>query len=157
MNDHVWRPLILVFVVVAIFFGIRTFLVPKDFKVYDKGFMYSYHRKSNEAEWANFKVKYKGREYCADCHDEYGRNMSSPHKIIQCENCHGPAVDHPDNPDKLPIDRSRELCLRCHIKLLYPTSKRAEIKGIDPEKHHPEAACYTCHDPHHPNLEERKQ
>lgn len=156
MNDHVWRPLILVCVLFGGFLIIRGFVVPPDFKVYDKGFMYSYHRKSNEAEWANFKVKYKGKESCADCHEEYAKNMSSPHKIIQCENCHGPAVDHPDAPEKLPIDKSRELCLRCHTKLLYPTSLRAGIKGIDPEGHHPEAACYTCHDAHHPNLEDRK-
>jgi hypothetical protein len=34
---------------------------------------------------------------------------------------------------------------------------RGEIKGIDPEQHNPKAACFTCHDPHHPNLEDRKQ
>lgn len=157
MNNHVWRPLIIVFLVFCIFLVVRYFVVPRDFNVYDKGFMYGYHRKANEAEWENFKVKYKGREYCSDCHDEFKNIMESPHKIIQCENCHGPAVDHPDAPEKLPIDRTRELCLRCHLKLLYPTSMRAEIKGIDPKQHNPQADCYTCHNPHHPNLEDRKQ
>jgi hypothetical protein len=154
MNNHVWRPLFVVIFIFFVLMVIRHFVVPADFRTGDKGFMYSYHRIGNEVEWENFKVKYRSKAYCADCHDEYGKNMSSPHKIIECENCHGPAVDHPDDPEKLPIDRSRELCLRCHAKLPYPTSLRSEIRGIDPENHYPKAGCFTCHNPHHPNLAE---
>ncbi len=157
MSHHVWRPFLIILILFALFLMIRNLIVPRDFKVYDKGFMYGYHRGSNEAEWANFKIKYKGREYCSDCHEEFEKIKTSPHTIIQCENCHGPAVDHPDKPEKLPIDHRRELCLRCHTRLLYPTSMRSEIKGIDPETHYPKAACYTCHNPHHPNLEDKKK
>ena len=156
MKSHVWRPLVVVLVLLAVLLTARHFFVPADFGVYERGFMYSYHRKGSETDWENFKVKYKGKQYCADCHEEYAKNMSSPHKIIQCENCHGPATDHPDVVEKLPIDRARELCLRCHAKLQYPTSMRGDIKGIDPLTHNPGQGCFKCHDPHHPNLEEMK-
>lgn len=132
---------------------VRPLIVPSDFGVGERGFMYGYHRKGNEDEWKAFKVKYQSKEYCKDCHeDKYNANMSSKHKIIQCENCHGPAIDHPENPAKLVIDKSRALCVRCHARLLYPTSMRANIKGINPTEHNPENECSSCHDPHSPDL-----
>jgi len=139
--------------VIGLTFLVRPLVVPSDFGVGERGFMYSYHRKSNEDEWKAFKVKYQSKQYCKDCHeDKYNANMSSKHKIIQCENCHGPAIDHPENPEKLVIDKRRELCIRCHSRLPYPTSLRATIKGINPTEHNPEYECSTCHDPHSPDL-----
>ena len=155
MGNHVLRPVWLVLGILVSFLIIRHFLVPPDFGVQERGFMYGYHRKSNEGEWKALKAKYKTRKYCKECHtDEYESIMSSKHRIIQCENCHGPAMDHPKKPDKLPINRKRSLCIRCHAHLPYPTSQRAEIKGIDPEKHNPGQECIECHDPHGPDLEE---
>ena len=90
-------------------------------------------------------------EYCKGCHEDKVTSLqSSPHTIIPCEDCHGPAMDHPDNPPKLTIDKSREMCLRCHAFLPYPTSGRAVINGIDPEKHNPGVECVSCHNPHNP-------
>ena len=154
MKNHVLRPLFVVIAVIALILVARYFYVPSDFGIYERGFMYGYHRKSNEGEWKAFKVKYRTREYCKDCHsDKYKSIMASKHRIIQCENCHGPAIDHPENPPKLTIDRSRALCKRCHTYLPYPTSKRATIKGIDPTKHNPDMECSSCHNPHKPDME----
>jgi len=115
MGNHAWRPVWVVGVVVAAILVARYFYVPSDFGIQERGFMYGYYRKGNEQDWRDFKVKYRTKAYCQMCHpDKYEENMSSPHKVIQCENCHGPAIDHPDNPPKLAIDRSRELCIRCH-------------------------------------------
>lgn len=153
MRSHVWRPLWVVLGFIGLIFLVRPLIVPSDFGVGERGFMYSYHRKSNVDEWKAFKVKYQGKEYCKDCHeDKYNSNMSSKHKFIQCENCHGPAIDHPENPEKLVIDRSRELCIRCHSYLPYPSSMRANIKGINPSEHNPESECSICHDSHKPDL-----
>ncbi len=77
-------------------------------------------------------------------------------KKIECENCHGPALEHPSDPQKLTIDRSRELCLRCHTYLPYPTSKRAEMKGIDPDQHNPGGECVGCHNPHQGSKPQRR-
>ena len=146
---HVLRPLYVVLAVVALILAARTLMVPKDFGIYDRGYMFSWYRKANEEEWKNVKVKFQGRDYCQDCHgDLFQQLRSSPHAIIECENCHGPAIGHPAEPQKLPLDRSRELCLRCHTYLPYPTSKRADIKGIDPNEHNAGLECVGCHDPH---------
>jgi predicted CXXCH cytochrome family protein len=151
MKNHVLRPLIVFLGIVVLILLARVFLVPKDFGIGERGFMYGWHRKGNEQDWKNFKVKYVGKEYCKDCHSKnYDSINKTPHRIIPCEDCHGPAVDHPENPPKLTIDKSRALCLRCHYPLPYPTSDRAKIRSINPDKHNPGIECSTCHNPHNP-------
>lgn len=157
MKSHIWRPLFVVIGLVVLVLIIKAIYVPKDFGIHERGYMYGWHRKSNEEEWKAFQVKYKTSEYCKDCHnDKYSSIMTTAHAIIQCENCHGPAIDHPSDPPKLTIDRRKELCLRCHFPLPYPTSGRSNIRGIDPEKHKPGKECYECHNPHKPTLEVSK-
>ena len=162
MKSHVWRPLYVVIAFVAALLLFRYFYIPKDFGSGKHGFMYSYHRKSNEAEWMKQQVKYrdtgkqKMHEYCGTCHGGEVKTRSQDlHGIIPCENCHGPALNHPVEPRKLVIDRSRELCLRCHTNLPYTTSERKRIPGIDPSTHNPEMLCVECHNPHNPRLEDR--
>ena len=146
---HVFRPLLVVLALGAAILAARTLVVPKDFGIHERGYMYGWYRKASEEDWKKLQVKYQGRDYCKDCHTEPFRRLhSSPHGMIECENCHGPAIDHPSDPQKLSIDRSRELCLRCHSHLPYPTSKRAEIRGIDPDGHNVGLECVSCHDPH---------
>jgi hypothetical protein len=156
MKNHVFRPLFVVIGIIVLILLTRMVVVPKDFGIGDRGYMYGWHRKSNEEDWKKIKVKYMGREYCKDCHsDKYDAIMKTPHAIIQCENCHGPANDakseHPsEERPKLVIDKSRAHCLRCHFPLPYPSSGRSKIRGIDPEKHNPDIECATCHNPHKP-------
>lgn len=139
--------------VIALVLLTRPLIVPSDFGVGERGFMYSYHRKGSEADWRAFKVKYQTKDYCGECHeDHYESNMASKHKIIQCENCHGPAFDHPEEPEKLEVNRDRSLCLRCHAYLPYPTSYRSHMKGIIDAEHNPGDPCADCHDPHSPDL-----
>ncbi|MGQ9880431.1 MAG: cytochrome c3 family protein [Armatimonadota bacterium] len=132
----------------------RQVMVPKDFGVYGKGYAYGWYRKSNEAEWKAIKPKYRGREYCTDCHEEQIKSTlalpGSPHAPIQCENCHGPALDHPDAPEKLPVVKDRDQCLRCHASLPYPGSARSKIKGIAPDEHYADTECASCHNPYNP-------
>jgi len=154
MKNHVLRPLIVVIGIVILILLARLVVVPKDFGAHEQGYMYGWHNKANEQFWKDFKVKYQGAEYCKDCHDKnYTSIKKSPHQNIECENCHGPAVDHPENPPKLAVDKSRAQCLRCHYPLPYPTSGRAKIRGIDPDKHNPDVECSMCHNPHKPSLE----
>jgi predicted CXXCH cytochrome family protein len=146
---HVLRPLYVFLALAGIILIARTFVVPEDFGIHEGGYMYGWYRKGNAEAWKSVQVKYQGREYCRDCHAEQEQQiLASPHKIIQCENCHGPALEHPAEPAKLTIDRERGLCLRCHTFLSYPTSQRSEIKGIDPGQHNPGLECAGCHNPH---------
>ena len=151
MKSHVWRPLYVVLLIIAGVLVVRKIMVPADFGVGARGYMYGWHRPSNEEDWKKVSVKYRTSEYCKECHKEkYDEIKQSPHANINCENCHGPALGHPDDPKSLTINRARELCARCHFRLEYPTSGRGHIRGIDPKTHHPELECVTCHWPHDP-------
>jgi len=155
MKNQVWRPLWVVLGATALLLLVRHFMVPADFGVHGEGFTYGFHRLGNIAEWQNFPVKYRGREYCAECHEEQGPQLAaSRHARLQCENCHGPALDHPENPERLTIDTSRGLCLRCHALLPYPNNPRNAIRPVSPAEHYPDRACSGCHNPHNPGLEE---
>jgi len=154
MKNHAWRPLCVAIGAIALLLLVRANVVPSDFGVNGRNFTYGFHRKGNIDDWKAVQVKYRGKEYCSECHEEKVKeNLGSPHKLIECENCHGPAIDHPDNPPTLSLDKSRELCLRCHAALPYPQSHRSELPAIDPEGHNPDQACAECHNPHNPNLE----
>lgn len=157
MSNHVWRPLYVALCVVALILVVRVVAVPKDFGVHDRGYMYGWHRLGNEKEWKNFKVKYKTSPYCMSCHGDIYKDLQrSPHARIMCEDCHGPALGHPDDPPTLTINRERKLCLRCHSYLPYKTSGRGKIRGVDPDTHNPEAECVLCHYPHNPVKEGSK-
>lgn len=156
MRNHVWRPLFVVMGIVALLLLVRSFLVPDDFGIGERGYMYGFHRQGNEAEWKAQPVKYRAPDAadCGGCHEQGQILAASPHALIPCQNCHGPALGHPENPPKLAIDRERTLCLRCHAALPYPDSGRGAIPGIDPEGHNPGVPCVECHNPHAPSLEE---
>lgn len=161
MKNHVLRPLYAAIAVVALILIVRGVVVPADFGDHGKrsdgkNFTFAFYRAGAIDDWKAFPVKYKGTQVCAECHDDKAaEHQSSKHHNIQCENCHGPALGHPDNPEKLPIDRSRELCLRCHADLGYPASSaRSNIPAIDPAEHNPGEQCADCHNPHKPNLED---
>lgn len=139
----------------------RYIYVPNDFGSGAYGFMYSFHRQANEGQWRNMPVRYQntGRERmhesCSECHEEeVATRTKELHGIIPCEDCHGPALKHPDDPETLPVDRSRDLCLRCHTSLPYITSDRRRIPGIDGKEHNPDSECVECHNPHNPRLED---
>lgn len=148
---HVLRPLALVVALVVIVLVARLFLVPADFGIQERGYTYGWHRQSDEDFWASSQVKYRGSTYCQGCHgQQHAAAAAALHAAIECENCHGPAVDHPSQPPKLQVDRGRELCLRCHARLPYSQTDRQSIKGIPPETHNAGIACVTCHNPHSP-------
>jgi hypothetical protein len=155
MKSHVLRPLWVAIVLVAAVLGARLFMVPDDFGIHGASFTYNFYRLGNVEEWKAFPVKYQGRERCARCHEEnVAQIASSKHVNMQCENCHGPGVGHPREVKTLPVNGSRDLCLRCHQALPYPSSLRASLPGIDGTKHKTRSECRKCHDPHHPDLED---
>ncbi len=157
MKSHVWRPLYLVLGIVALVLIARLFIVPAGFGINEQGYMYGFYHKANEGEWKAIEAKYKTAEYCKDCHaDKIDKMKASLHATIPCEDCHGPAGNHPGDPPKLEIDRSRELCLRCHAYLPYTDIGRAKIAGIDPETHNTGAECFNCHDVHSPQKPKRE-
>lgn len=155
MKKHVWRPLYVIIGIVVLILVFRAFYVPDDFGAHERGYTFGYHRLSNEAEQKAFPAKYKDSSYCGECHEDNTVELESAgHFMIPCENCHGAAMDHPDSPEKLTVDRSRDLCIRCHAALTMPSSGRSDIPGIDPLTHNSGLECSECHNPHNPSLEE---
>ncbi|PLX97996.1 MAG: cytochrome C [Desulfuromonas sp.] len=155
MKNHVWRPLFVVIGLVAGILAFRAVYVPDDFSAQERGYTFGFHRLSNEQEWKDYPAKYKDSDYCHECHDDKVAELESAHHAaIPCENCHGAAIDHPDTPERLNIDRSRDLCIRCHSALFMPSSGRNDIPGIDPASHNSGEQCVDCHNPHNPSLEE---
>lgn len=155
MKGHVWRPLFVVIALVVFILLVRAVYVPDDFGAQERGYTFGFHRLSNEQEWKAFPAKYKDSSYCSECHEENSDSLSaSAHAMIPCENCHGAAFNHPEDPESLTIDRSRNLCLRCHSALYMPSSGRNDIPGINPEQHNVGIECSECHNPHNPSLEE---
>jgi formate-dependent nitrite reductase cytochrome c552 subunit len=155
VKKHVWRPLFVVIALVAGILLFRAFYVPADFGIQDRGYTFGFHRLGNEQEWKDFPEKYKGSDYCADCHDDNSASLAkSGHAVIPCEDCHGAAFNHPESPGKLAIDRSRDLCMRCHVQLTMPSSRRNDLPGIDPQQHNVGIECADCHNPHNPSLED---
>ncbi len=145
--------------IVGLVYGARRIIVPS-FTSVDGDHMYQWHRVDNEAEWKNFTVKYRGMEYCKDCHmEQYDKVSESKHRMVQCENCHGPAIEHPADPMKLIVDRTRELCHKCHAKLPYRPAEYSELpegtiplKMHYPDEHNRDIECGTCHDVHAANF-----
>lgn len=140
---------------------VRMIIAPS-FSAANSDYRYQWHRVANEQEWKDFKIKYQGTSSCKDCHaDQFGKMATSVHARVQCENCHGPAIDHPENLKKLNIDKGRGLCLRCHSKLPFRESHYAELqkgpielKMISADEHNPGMECVTCHDPHKADFKE---
>jgi ribosomal protein L37AE/L43A len=151
LKNHVLRPLMVVILLVIVFFIVRAIYVPDDFGAHGS-FTYNYYRQSNIQDWEDVTVKYQGREYCNNCHEQRVEQISvTPHSIIQCENCHGPGLGHPEIIPTLAIGDSQSLCLRCHAELPYAASGRSRIVGIDPNAHGlPGKECVDCHNPHNP-------
>ncbi len=155
MKRHVWRPLFVVVGMVVVILLFRLLYVPDDFGSQDRGYTFGYHRLSNEQEWKDYPAKYQDSSYCSGCHEDKSESVgASGHAMIPCENCHGAAFNHPEDPETLTIDRSRELCIRCHSELYMPSSGRNDIPGIDPSQHNAGIECSDCHNPHNPSLED---
>ena len=152
MRSHVWRPLWAFLALVGVLLFARSFLVPDDFGSHERGYMYGFHRLGNEQEWREQSPRYRSVTDCGDCHAQAAVLAVSPHAAIGCQNCHGPALDHPDSPPLLTLAAGGDLCLRCHYRLPYPSSRRGELPGISPDTHYPGELCTGCHDPHRPEV-----
>ncbi|MEJ2274233.1 MAG: cytochrome c3 family protein [Woeseiaceae bacterium] len=152
MKRHVLHPVWVAIGLIGLILLARLFLVPDDFGVHGDSFTYSFHRLSNIQEWKEFPVKYQGRDACAECHeDKFRKHRRGQHKRLECENCHGPAANHPEEVEFLPLNRERSLCLRCHADLEYPeTTGRTYMPAIVDRRHRRSRECASCHNPHDP-------
>ncbi|MCI4624630.1 MAG: cytochrome c family protein [Candidatus Magnetoovum sp. WYHC-5] len=156
--SHAWRPVAVVFGVILCMMFFRMLFKPSDFKAANGDYKYQYHRVKSEDDWKSFKVKHMGTEFCAECHpDKIEIVKGSGHSTVKCENCHAMFEPSKKGHEKVDlkatkqylldigIDRSRELCKRCHAKISY---RPQVVKMIDPNTHNQGIECVNCHDVH---------
>ncbi|PKL83623.1 MAG: hypothetical protein CVV24_04015 [Ignavibacteriae bacterium HGW-Ignavibacteriae-3] len=142
--EQVKRLSVLLIVIVAVFIVANSLLTPKDFG------LVGHYRAGSIQENADRELKYAGQEACADCHDDLWKlKNANYHKNLSCEVCHGPSINHTNDPDqfKPEIPRDRTFCVVCHE---YNTSRPTGYPQIVSEAHNPRKICVTCHNPHNP-------
>lgn len=137
--------LIAIFALLATaFVAARTFLLPDTFG--EEG---PYRAAAVDAIIAR-EIKYAGHNACATCHRGIEeRRMTSNHRGVVCEVCHGPAAAHVNAPldTRPPAPRERGFCPLCHG---YDPSRPTGFPQINPVAHNPLTPCMACHDPHAP-------
>jgi len=105
---------------------------------------------------------YTGSNACKICHSAaYDAWQATRHAKLSfgCETCHGPGSAHvaAPSPDSITVDRSAELCGRCHSRnngtvieasggLLKANQQYNEWRS---SPHWSVSRCTTCHDPHY--------
>ncbi len=123
---------------------IRTFVIPTELK--ETGL----HRTSVIKRELAKEFRYAGANACAECHDEeYTKKTDGNHDGLSCELCHGPAIEHVDDPSEVTptAPRERHFCPVCHN---YNLSRPTGFAQINPVVHNPLQPCIVCHDPHDP-------
>ena len=108
------------------------------------------NREANQREWMSLTAVYADSSTCADCHgDIYQAWSTSAHGTVACENCHGPAQAHVENPIvSVSSDTSQQLCETCHAQL---AARPSAFPQVEPSEHYPpQSACLSCHLPHRP-------
>jgi predicted CXXCH cytochrome family protein len=104
-----------------------------------------------------------GTSTCLACHDgrsatDHREFLSSPHKAISCESCHGPGLTHVrqggrlglfiDNPGDQPFEVRHEACIECHAQASSPGGNT--VQGFLASAHFTgnAATCTDCHNVH---------
>ena len=145
---HLYRAGLLLAALIVVAFVIPR-IAPIPASIVNYGF-HKVNRTDSAQQWASLPVSYAESFQCQSCHPtEYSQWTQSNHKVVACENCHGPAEAHIANPTtNLPIvDRTRDLCGGCHAKL---AARPADFPQVDMSVMGGTAPCVTCHNPHDP-------
>jgi hypothetical protein len=149
---HVFRVLFVLLVAVVVVVLGRSLLVPRSYGLYGP------YRFDNVAEQASVRPPlHGGARSCGECHAERLAGLSAgAHRTVNCEVCHAPLGRHVRDGAlvaPMPVDRSFELCARCHAKI---EGRPAAFPQIVLAQHMDGAttgrACLECHDPHSPKL-----
>ena len=117
---------------------------------------------------ADFEAKpviHGGADSCLPCHQkEVDGAKKGKHATNACEGCHGPVTAHVKDNAKFAnatVDKSMDLCTRCHEKLqarpkefpqIVPGEHLVKVGAISAGEAIPKDACLTCHDAHSPGI-----
>jgi len=135
-------PLFVIFI--GLFLVIRHFLIPDSFG------QFGHYRADALEEIAGKEMVFADPEDCKACHDDILEKISkSEHRGLSCLICHGPGLEHVNNPQTGNIVKpgSRNFCGKCHE---YNITKPIDvIFQVDLSEHNPDFEnCTDCHNPH---------
>lgn len=167
--QHLIRGGFLAIFIIVGFTIVRFIVVPESFG------KYGHYRADAVAEEMARTPVYQGADTCKICHNQKGKRAiylgyenwsSGKHGVVNCENCHGPADKHVDKSatktTTITINRSKELCLRCHLQLparpgttsIFPQPQIELAKHMEDKGN---LSCLKCHNPHHPDLKPKEE
>ncbi len=157
---HIYRLLLVLFVIGAVFIGIRALAIP------DSWDNQRWYRKEALAQLQSLPMQFGGNHSCkeSECHEPPKRHQAKldavtngNHNGMACEVCHGPLARHAKDGEKIDdaeMTAANELCLSCHRQLISRPEQFAQFSEtllyhelLDVRKITP---CRACHDPHEP-------
>lgn len=135
-------PLFIIFI--GLFLTVRHLLIPDSFG------QYGHYRGDALIDNASKAMIYSTKEACFECHDDIQEILENDvHAGLSCLTCHGPGLQHVENPaaDNIGKESGREFCGRCHhLNAARPIDV---VFQVDIKTHHTEEAdCIDCHNPH---------
>jgi cytochrome c553 len=146
MPKHIVNLLVLLACFLLVSIAAKIFLTDPSF------YRFGTYRADAVPELAIGEPLFRGAANCQTCHSErYSTWSNGSHGKVQCEVCHGPDRDHPDNGKTLIAADSIRLCTVCHLAM--PARPAAQSQIVLAEHPSPGEAmqqCHTCHDPHSP-------
>lgn len=156
-TSHIIRFAVVLVVVIAGFFILRSFMIPDSFGV-QGDYKYGYHRAASDGEQAALPALYQGSRKCAECHaGEAADWRAGKHAGVACEACHGHWQAHNNNTkEKAGKDSSAEACLVCHARVEARPADFPQIDGITQHvqeqggAYEPGLLCVACHSAHSP-------
>jgi cytochrome c553 len=144
---HISRLLLLMGVGLLVAYAVKAHLTDPSY------YRFGYYRADAVPELAEGDLRYLGSPYCqAECHEQrYEDWPLGAHKTVQCEVCHGPAPEHPDDGRLLVPTDSIRLCSTCHESMpARPDAQPQIILNAHPVDDGQVMPCLECHDPHSP-------
>lgn len=153
-SKHYWRAFLIIIGGLMTFLIVRAILFPASFGEFGP------YRGANVEEQMDKAASFASPGACKDCHANVDAiHRENSHKSVGCQNCHAPLIVHVKDGSvvgDMPINRSPQLCLRCHRKLpsrptTFPqiaTKEHLQRNEDDLE----DGACTVCHAPHKPAM-----
>lgn len=145
MPNHIVRLLVLMAGFIVLALAAKSYFTPDSF------YRFGHYRGDSVGEIASAIPKFRGPDYCLDCHEDRNTEWSAGvHKVVKCEVCHGAVAEHPVEGDLpvVPADTVK-LCTLCHEAM--PTRPAAQPQIVVAD-HAGDEQCVLCHDPHSPRI-----
>lgn len=145
-QQAVFRVGIILATIIVVFGFLKWLAVPSTFGQYGR------YRGDSISEATSLPINFAGgNQACGKCHQKDLNYISQgEHGTMDCQSCHGPAVEHIKNPAAgyTKVKGTAEFCGACHQKIA--GRSKQDIATVTLQIHSGGVECVKCHDPHQP-------